>query len=135
MRYIQARPSANLRLMMAMMFAAALACCIAPVASHAQNAYITNSGSNTVSVINTATNTLVGSPIAVGKLPFGVAVNPTGRRVYVTNHLSNTVSVIDTATNSMIGSPITVGTGPYGVAVTPGAVGSMSPIISPTRYR
>ena len=86
--------------MMAGAFVAALACSIAPVASHAQNAYITNSGSNTVSVINTATSSLVGSPIAVGKLPYGLAVNPSGRRVYVGNHLSNTVSVIDTTTNA-----------------------------------
>jgi YVTN family beta-propeller protein len=35
----------------------------------AQNAYITNSFDNNVSVIDTATNTVIGSPIAVGNLP------------------------------------------------------------------
>jgi YVTN family beta-propeller protein len=40
----------------------------------AQNAYITNSGDNTISVIDTATNTVVGLPIAVGSAPFRVAV-------------------------------------------------------------
>jgi YVTN family beta-propeller protein len=112
MRCTQARPSANLRRMMAVTFAAALACCIAPAAARAQNAYITNSGSNTVSVIDTATNTLVGSPIAVGNLPYGVAVTPDGRRVYVANYYSNTVSVIDTATNAVVGTRIPVGVSP-----------------------
>src|SRR5271154_6288064 len=37
------------------------------------NAYITNNGSATLSVINTETQTAVGSPIPVGVQPFGVA--------------------------------------------------------------
>jgi len=85
--------------------------------SSAQNAYITNSGSNTVSVIDTATNTVV-STIPVGISPGGVAVTPDGSKVYVTNFLSNTVSVIATATNTVV-STIPVGTDPAGVAVTP----------------
>ena len=44
--------------------------------------------------IDTATNTVIGSPIAVGFFPFGVAVTPDGSRVHVTNQASNTVSVI-----------------------------------------
>jgi YVTN family beta-propeller protein len=50
-------------------FALSLACLFAPALAHAQNAYITNLGDNTVSVIDTATNTVVGSPIPVGSLP------------------------------------------------------------------
>jgi DNA-binding beta-propeller fold protein YncE len=42
-------------------FALSLACLLAPAAACAQNAYITNGGDNTVSVINTATNTVVAS--------------------------------------------------------------------------
>src|SRR5215831_11877612 len=84
--------------------------------SSAQNAYITNSGSNTVSVIDTATNTVV-STIPVGTAPAGVAVTPDGSKVYVTNFLSNTVSVIATATNTVV-STIPVGP-PFAVAVTP----------------
>jgi YVTN family beta-propeller protein len=71
-------------------------------------AYIANSGSDSVSVIDTATNTVVGPPIPVGSTPIGVAVNPAGTRVYVANSGSNSVSVIDTATNTVIGSPIPV---------------------------
>src|SRR5262249_10828799 len=54
-------------------FALSLACLFAPASARAQNAYITNALDNTVSVIDTATNTVVGSPIPVGSLPNGVA--------------------------------------------------------------
>ena len=60
------------------------------------NAYISNSNSDNVSVIDTVTNTLVGSPIRCGQsFPNGVAVTPDGRFAYVTQMFgSNTVSVI-----------------------------------------
>jgi len=48
-------------------------------ASLAQNAYITNAGSNTVSVIDTSTNQVT-TTIPVGSFPDGVAVSPDGRR-------------------------------------------------------
>ena len=41
----------------------------------AQNAYITNGGSNTVSVIDTMTNKVIAT-IPVGSQPFGLAVTP-----------------------------------------------------------
>jgi YVTN family beta-propeller protein len=82
-----------------------VACVVGPFPALAQNAYITNSGSNTVSVINTATNMVIGSPIPVGSQPAGVAITPDGSEVYVGNQGSNTVSVIDTATATVIGSP------------------------------
>ncbi len=77
------------------------------------------SSDGTVSVIATATNTVVGSPITVGNGPVGVAVTPDGSKVYVANAVGNTVSVIATATNTVVGSPIPVGDDPVGVAVTP----------------
>jgi YVTN family beta-propeller protein len=82
-------------------------------------AYITNMSGNTVSVIDTAANITVGSPIPVGNSPTGVAVNPSGTRVYVANLASDTVSVIDTATNTVVGPAIAVGDGPRGIAVNP----------------
>ena len=82
------------------------------------SAYIANDSSNDVSVINTATNMVVGSPIAVGSQPVAVAVTPDGKYVYVTNNGSNTISVIDGATNTVVGS-ITLGSQPAGIAITP----------------
>jgi len=40
--------------------------------------YVANYGSNTVSVIDTATNTVT-STVNVGTNPLGVSVNPTGK--------------------------------------------------------
>src|SRR5258708_32507651 len=94
-----------------------LACVLAPASTLAQNAYITNLGSNTVSVIATATNTVVGLPIPVGLSPLGVAVTPDPSKVYVTNHGSSTGSVIDPASNS-VSATIPRGASPFGVAVT-----------------
>ncbi len=95
-------------------FFAALVCAIAIVLggapSSAQNAYIANDGDNTVSVIATATNTVVGLPIPVGSNPAGVAVTPDGG--------DNTVSVIATATNTVTAT-IPIGDRATGVAVTP----------------
>src|SRR5712671_2966241 len=84
----------------------------------AQNAYIPNSVDHNVSVIDTATNTVIGSPIPVGLNPRGVAVTPDGSKVYVANRGNNTVSVIATATNTVTAT-ISVGPRPVGVAVTP----------------
>ena len=54
---------------------------------------VTNTVSNTVSVIRTATKTVV-KTIPVGTNPAGVAVTPDGTKVYVVNFTSNNVSVI-----------------------------------------
>ena len=87
---------------------------IAP-AQAAPFAYITNNGSNNVSVIDTSTNTVIAT-VPVGSLPFGVAVHPAGTRVYVTNISSNNVSVIDTVTNTVVAT-VPLGAEPRGVAV------------------
>jgi YVTN family beta-propeller protein len=79
--------------------------------------YVTNSGTNTVPVIDTATNTVV-TTISGFTSPFGVAVTPDSTKVYVANSGTNTVSVIDTATNTVVAT-ISVDAGPAGLAVTP----------------
>ena len=66
------------------------------VNSNGSRIYVANLPSSTVSVIDTATDTVIRSPITFGALPFGLAVTPDERRVYVGNSGSNTVSVIDT---------------------------------------
>src|SRR6266404_2960716 len=77
-----------------------IACLIGAPLGFAQNAYITNNASATVSVIDTATNTVTAT-IHVGSNPLGVAVSPDGSKVYVTNNNDGSVSVIDTATNAV----------------------------------
>jgi YVTN family beta-propeller protein len=79
--------------------------------------YVTNSGSDTVSIVDRASNTVV-KTITVGPNPRGVAITPNGKFMYVANWGSNTVSVIATA-NSTVVKTIIVGNSPYGVAITP----------------
>jgi YVTN family beta-propeller protein len=68
--------------------------------------------SDTVSVINTATNT-VKSTVNVGDYPIGIAV--VGNYVYVANGDDNTISVINEATNTVI-STLNIGNDPSGIA-------------------
>jgi YVTN family beta-propeller protein len=89
----------------------------APAVQAAPFAYVTNFGSNTISVIDTASN-IVTATVAAGGSPNGVAVSPDGTRVYVTNQAAGTVSVIDTASNSAIAT-VAVGAFPIRVAVHP----------------
>ena len=73
------------------------------------NVYVANAGSDTVSVIDTATNTVIDA-VAVGDGPLGAVFDPVYRRVYVPNYSSNTVSVIDTASNTVTATiPVEVG--------------------------
>jgi YVTN family beta-propeller protein len=73
---------------------------LASAQSLAQNAYITNEGYNTVSVVNTMTNSVTAT-IPVGNLggEVGVAVTPAaGGKVYVANNaVPGAVLVIDTS--------------------------------------
>jgi YVTN family beta-propeller protein len=85
---------------------------------------VTDNGTNTVSVIDTATNSVVGT-IAVGSRPSGIAITPDGTKVYVVNAGDNTVSVIDTATNTVI-AVLPVGNSPiaFGVFIKPRFAGT-----------
>ena len=84
---------------------------------------MTNRGSATVSVIDTASNGVVAT-IPVGVSPYTVAVDPAGSHVYVTNFDPDPlqgdyrISVIDTTSNREV-ARIPVGVAPIGVAVAP----------------
>jgi gliding motility-associated-like protein len=80
-------------------------------------AYIANSGSNTVSVINILNNTVV-STINVDGYPLGVAASADGSSVYVTDYQNGSISVISIATNT-VEAIIKVGSNPFGIAVSP----------------
>ena len=86
-------------------------------AAAAPFAYVTNAGDNTVSVIDTATNTATAT-VGVGTQPVSVAVSPDGKFVYVVNAVSNNVSVIATASNTVTAT-VGVGVGPTGVGIMP----------------
>ena len=62
--------------------------------------YVANFDSDTVSVIDTNTNTVT-SEITVGSGPMAIAFDPTHKRMYVTNADGESVSVIDTNTNTV----------------------------------
>jgi YVTN family beta-propeller protein len=82
-------------------------------------------GTNVASVIDTATNAVVGLPIPVGSGACGIALTPDGSKVYVANRGDNTVSVIDTATNTVV-AVLPVGEGPiaFGVFIQPRFAGT-----------
>jgi YVTN family beta-propeller protein len=58
-------------------------------------------GSNTVSVINGTTNTVVAN-IPVGLGPNGIAYNQNNGDVYVANSVNNTISIVDGLANTVI---------------------------------
>ena len=96
-------------LMMALVLAGAAGVSAAPFA------YIPSGSCGTVSVIDTATNTVTATVTGFSG-PYAVAVSPDGSRVYLTS--GGAVSVMNAATNVVIAT-ISVGSGPIGVAVSP----------------
>ena len=92
------------------------------VASDGRTAYITNGGDNTVSVLDTTAQRVIGV-IPVGASPHGLR---DGKQVWVANLKGGTVSVIDTQTRKQI-ARIAVGKGPAQVGFTPdGRLGFVS---------
>jgi uncharacterized repeat protein (TIGR02543 family) len=97
----------------------------ASIAVAAPFAYVSSFGQDRVTVVDGGNGSVAGT-IAVGAMPYGVAVNPAGTRAYVANFGDGSVSIIDTTTNPPMQlppsvSPITVcavpGCMPQGIAV------------------
>jgi len=80
-------------------------------------AYVANAQSNTLSVINIPTASVV-STIPVGSEPVLLAISPNGQQIYVSNFGANDVSVINTASNAVVGT-IPVQSEPNDIAFTP----------------
>jgi YVTN family beta-propeller protein len=81
------------------------------------HAYVVNVNNSIVSVIATATNTVVATVTVIN--PGAVAVSPNGQDVYVSKQDgSNKVRVIATATNTKVAA-IPVGNFPSGLAIGP----------------
>jgi len=82
-------------------------------------AYVTNGGSNTVSVLDVV-NVRLDRQLQVGQNPSGVTANPKRNEVYVVNsgtgQGNGSISVIDTAKNAVVAT-IQVGRQPYFIDV------------------
>jgi YVTN family beta-propeller protein len=85
-------------------------------ANYREYAYITNGGSNTVTVLDVV-NLRQDRVIRVGSNPTGVAANTKRNEVYVVNTGSNSVSVIDAEKNGVVAT-IPVHQRPYFISVS-----------------
>lgn len=90
-------------------------------------AYVTNSNSTTVTIIDIATNTVSGT-IGGFDGPSGMVITPNGLIGYVNNYggpeglgsgNGTTVRVVDLTTNTIIGAPIIVSQAPAALAISP----------------
>ncbi|MEU0497212.1 Ig-like domain-containing protein [Mycobacterium sp. NPDC006124] len=77
--------------------------------------YATNTGTNSISIIDTATNQI--HTLAIGSSPQGLATSADGRYVYVANGGANQISVLDTTTGTV--SSIVVAAPSRSVSVSP----------------
>jgi YVTN family beta-propeller protein len=82
-----------------------------------KKAYVTNSASGTVSVIDAQTYQVLDT-LEVGTEPFGCALTPDGEKLYVANFSSDDVSVIRTRDDKVIRTITRVGPKPRAVAIT-----------------
>jgi len=80
-------------------------------------AYVSNANGNSVSVINTVTQTVTAT-IAGFSTPQGVAVSPDGSRLYVVNQGTSSVLVVNTTTNLVVAT-ISVGSFALDVDILP----------------
>jgi YVTN family beta-propeller protein len=85
-------------------------------------AYVANFSSDTVSVIDVSTNSVLPTVIDVGPGPSFIAITPDGTKAFVTNVgnddlTGSTVSVIDTSTDTVIAT-VNVELRPVGIAIT-----------------
>lgn len=90
-------------------------------------AYVANSNSSTITIIDITTNTVVGV-IPGFDGPSGIVINPQGTLAYVNNYggptgvgsgNGTTVQIIDLTTDTLMGTPLTVGLAPADLAMSP----------------
>ena len=87
------------------------------VSPTADRAYVSNYDDGTVSVIDTAGNTVVTS-ISGFSQPYDIAVSPDGSTVWVAEHGTDTVARIQTSDNT-VQAHVSVGSDPAGPVVSP----------------
>ncbi len=88
------------------------------VGPHGDRAYVTNSGSDSVSAFDPANGQLSGSPIQVGAEASGIAIGPSGALAYAAGKGNGTLTPILTSTDAAA-TAITGFNEPTAVAVSP----------------
>ena len=86
-------------------------------ATAAPLAYVSNEGSGTLSIIDTATDQVIGE-IAAGQKPRGAVVSKDGRTLYVSDRGTNSLVMVDLQKRAAAGS-IALGESPEGVGISP----------------
>jgi YVTN family beta-propeller protein len=82
-------------------------------------AYVLNAQDRTVSVIDIATQQVVGMPIPVGVgFPRDIAISPDGSRAYVPLGGGDGITVIDTASNQVVAT-VPAGSNHHGIVAAP----------------
>src|SRR5689334_9091163 len=80
-------------------------------------AYVANSGSNTVAMVNVGTSAMSGS-VTVASAPAGITLTPDGSTIYVSSANSGVVTAISATTHAVLGT-IKVGASPTHLAAHP----------------
>lgn len=79
-------------------------------------AYIANTSSNNISVINTSSNKEIATiPFAY---PSGVAINPNNNNLYAISAFSTQISIINPGTNTVV-QKVDIGVYPFGIVMSP----------------
>jgi len=80
--------------------------------------WVTNRAANTVSVIATATDSVVASFESGGTMPIRVKFTPDGREAWISNARSNAMTVFEVATRRLLDT-LAVGAVPIGIQMSP----------------
>jgi YVTN family beta-propeller protein len=78
-------------------------------------AYVSNSLSQSVSIIDTATQAVINT-LTVGAGPFFSVIDPSGSKLYLSNSRDTTVSIIDLASQTVVQTITRVGLQPFDLA-------------------
>ena len=102
-----------MRLGKLMISTALLSATTALAALAAPFAYVSNEGSASVSVIDTATDKVTAT-FDVGGKPRGIALSPDQKRLYISDQAANAALVIDTSNGALL-AKIALGSSPEGI--------------------
>lgn len=89
--------------------------CAVAVDDSSGRAFVANFGSNTVSVIDGTSDSVVGT-MRLGSKPQAIAIDSTNHKVYVVSTHESTTTVLDGINNSMLGT-VQTGKAPFAIAV------------------